>query len=196
MVKKLLNGMVFGTGAFIVLGLFMLGVWFVNGSDSLTATNGETLTAEKWNALVDKVNTNISSSSSVNIKQVELSSPTDISISISSGRTSLSGMNISNFEVGNSGEVLVTFSCSNKYGLPSYRVSINGGASYKNLGGTNTHTAIYGNVSGQVLLENLSQGSLQSYTLQVSNGTSGSSIVFPIVTEPHYGPCRMIATSY
>ncbi|MEF2175580.1 MAG: hypothetical protein V3575_03845 [Candidatus Absconditabacteria bacterium] len=55
MVKKLLNGMVFGTGACMIVGVFMLGVWFVKGSDPLTATTGETLTAEKWNALVTEV---------------------------------------------------------------------------------------------------------------------------------------------
>ncbi|MEF2175800.1 MAG: hypothetical protein V3575_04985 [Candidatus Absconditabacteria bacterium] len=54
MVKKILNGMLFGSGICIVIGVFMLGIYFVKGSDPLTATDGDTLTAANWNALVDK----------------------------------------------------------------------------------------------------------------------------------------------
>ena len=39
------------------LSIFVLWIFFVKWTDPLTATNWETLTADKWNALVEKVNT-------------------------------------------------------------------------------------------------------------------------------------------
>lgn len=75
MLKKLLNGMLFGIWAWIMLSLFMVWIFLVKWawqSSNPTAwlwdaTNlyiswEDTLTKEKWNALVEKVNTNGSSS--------------------------------------------------------------------------------------------------------------------------------------
>lgn len=39
------------------LSLFVFGFFLVKWNDPLTATDGETLTATKWNSLVDKMNT-------------------------------------------------------------------------------------------------------------------------------------------
>ncbi|MEF2175584.1 MAG: hypothetical protein V3575_03865 [Candidatus Absconditabacteria bacterium] len=50
-VKK---GFFLGIGMSMGLSIFVIGLFFVKGTDPLTATEGETLTAEKWNALVNK----------------------------------------------------------------------------------------------------------------------------------------------
>ncbi|MEF2175675.1 MAG: hypothetical protein V3575_04335 [Candidatus Absconditabacteria bacterium] len=56
--KKYIDGLKIGGGIITMLMIFMVGMKFINawsGNDSLTATNGDTLTAEKWNTLVNKL---------------------------------------------------------------------------------------------------------------------------------------------
>ncbi|MEF2175581.1 MAG: hypothetical protein V3575_03850 [Candidatus Absconditabacteria bacterium] len=55
MIKKIINGVIFGSGALIIFGLFFTGIFMVKGTDPLTATDKELLTSEKWNQLVNKV---------------------------------------------------------------------------------------------------------------------------------------------
>ncbi|MEF2175583.1 MAG: hypothetical protein V3575_03860 [Candidatus Absconditabacteria bacterium] len=52
--QNIKKGFSIGIGISMGLGIFVVGLFLVKGSDPLTATDGEILTAEKWNALVSK----------------------------------------------------------------------------------------------------------------------------------------------
>ncbi|MEF2175009.1 MAG: hypothetical protein V3575_00945 [Candidatus Absconditabacteria bacterium] len=54
---KFIEGLKQGLGFVLVLGLFVFGLYMVNGwtgTDGLTAETGDTLTVDKWNYLLQK----------------------------------------------------------------------------------------------------------------------------------------------
>lgn len=55
MVNKILNWVVFSTWVLIILWIFIIWIYLVKWSDLITATDWENLSAEKWNQLVNKV---------------------------------------------------------------------------------------------------------------------------------------------
>lgn len=55
MIKKIINWVIFGSWALIIFWLFFTWIFMVKWTDPLTATDKELLTSEKWNQLVNKV---------------------------------------------------------------------------------------------------------------------------------------------
>ncbi|MEF2175491.1 MAG: hypothetical protein V3575_03370, partial [Candidatus Absconditabacteria bacterium] len=56
---KFIDGLKQGAGIVFVLSIFIFGIYLVKGLSGLQATDGDPLTAEKWNELVSKVNGDI-----------------------------------------------------------------------------------------------------------------------------------------
>ncbi|MEF2175321.1 MAG: hypothetical protein V3575_02515 [Candidatus Absconditabacteria bacterium] len=57
-IESFKKGLVQGLGFFFVAGLFVFGFYLVKGWNGLQATDGDTLTAAKWNELESNVNGN------------------------------------------------------------------------------------------------------------------------------------------
>lgn len=55
MVNKILNWVVFSTWVLIILWIFFMWIYLVKWSDLMTVTDWENLSAEKWNQIVNKL---------------------------------------------------------------------------------------------------------------------------------------------
>ena len=189
--KNLTQGLSIWLGIVIILGISYFALkarqttnpWLTDSSPTaLYVNNWETLTAAKWNTLVDRFK----------VYQAELSDDLTKAAG-STTRTVMTNLDI-NVAVWNSGKILVWFYCTSNGWYPIYRLSIDNWNNYKSLWAwwTNDTSSIVtiDNVWSEVVLDWYTPGDTKNLKIERKNGTTAKIINVPAQS------CRLVAKTW